>query len=584
MYDDQDDAEPGDPLIAVHLYGDVASVNLAKQRIQAIVSERTSRLSTKVTTIPTELYHLLSAKVTRNELVSASDAENVNISIPPVWKFRSGAGRGASASTSNGDDTHEQREDKDNTAITVSGEREAVGRAVDALVGAADELRRTTQKISVTLSKRQHRFILPPASDEILLATSCSVEIPPASNPSDQVTIRGASAQIVQALQLVMEKANAAAVDVIDLATVHGINTPPTYSKQCARYLLSKARLRKIADEEGVQIYIPRTSDPHTTIDIVATSGPHGPAAAVANGRAKILEVLKGLPPNVFEVVEVDQLLHRFLIGRKGSRIQSFEEKNQVQVVFPPAAVGQVEDKAITLVYVGSDYSAAPKVLAEVKEEILKLAKDAADISTVTLSIPAKLHKYIIGPSGTTLNALIGTGDDRLVNVRFGSSSSTSVPAGTKAANGDAAGAARNEDEVVIRGPSDEVKKAAKEMERIAEEAKNDEIVNSHVAEFEIEQRYVSHIVGKGGAGVQKLREELGVRIDFAEGAAASAAAASSDSKSKKSVSKKEAPGSSKSHVKIQGRKENVEEAKRRVLKQVEQLVRLSISHCSHGD
>lgn len=270
---------------------------------------------------------------------------------------------------------------------------------------------------------------------------------------------------------MVMQKANAAAVDVVDLGSVHGINTPSTYAKQCARYLLSKAKLRKIADEETVQIYIPRPADEHTTIDIVATAGPKGPAAAVSAARSKVLDVLKTLPPSVFDTVEIDQLLHRFLIGRKGAKIQTFEEKNKVQVVFPPAAVGEGEDKQITLIYVGSDLSSAPRTLSEVKEEILKLAKEAADISTSTLTIPAKLHRFIIGPSGTTLNALIGTGDERIVNVKFGSSAAP----GAKTAD------SKNEDEVVVRGPSDEVKKVVKEIERIAEEAKNDEIVNSYV-------------------------------------------------------------------------------------------------------
>lgn len=193
----------------------------------------------------------------------------------------------------------------------------------------------------------------------------------------------------------------------------------------------------------------------------------------------------------------------------------------------------------------------------EVKAEIARLAKDAADITSTTLKIPAKLHRYIIGPNGTTLNALIGTGDERVVSVRFGSSPQKG-----------GAGDSQDEDEVVIRGPSDEVKKVVADIEKVAEDAKNDDIVNGFTAEFEIEQRFVSHIVGKGGAGVQKLREELGVRIDL--GDASASAAAADATKARKSTSK-----AAKAHVKIVGRKENVEEAKRRVQKQVEQLVSL---------
>lgn len=479
---DGDSGEAEDPLIPINLFGDAPSVQAAKQRILAIVKERTSRTSTKVSTVPHELYHLLSAKHARGELVSAQDAEeaSVEIRIPPVWKLRAGAGRGVSANDASVEGAAAENgaaeADGRDLSITVVGDREAVSRTVDAITAAADELARTSQTISMTLNKRQHRFILPPVSDSILAATRCAIEVPPASSPSDQITIRGPPTQLVEALQAVMSAASAAAVDTVDLASLHGVNTPNAYPKQAARYLIVKGKLRKIADEESVQIYIPRAGDSHTTIDIVATQGPKGPQAAVAAARSKVVDVLKPLSPQAFANVEVDPLVHRFLIGRKGSKISQFEEKNAVQVVFPPSSSGaSAGDSDILLVYVGADSAAAGKTLQEVREEILKLAKEAADISSTTLNIPAKLHRFIIGPNGTTLNAIIGTGDERIVNVRFGSSS-TGAAAGSKDAKN------ADEDEVVVRGPSDEVKKTVREIERIAEEAKNDEIVNSYVS------------------------------------------------------------------------------------------------------
>lgn len=67
------------------------------------------------------------------------------------------------------------------------------------------------------------------------------------------------------------------------------------------------------------------------------------------------------------------------------------------------------------------------------------------------------------------------------------------------------------------------------------------------VIEFEIPAEHVRHVVGKSGSGINKLREELGVRVDFGEQAAAAA--------KKGSTSK----------VTLKGRKENVEEAQRRI-------------------
>ena len=103
---------------------------------------------------------------------------------------------------------------------------------------------------------------------------------------------------------------------------------------------------------------------------------------------------------------------------------------------------------------------------SDVRTEILQLAKEAADIKSVTISIPAQLHSTIIGRGGTTLNAIIG--EEKLVNVAFGAGKNSSMDVG--------------ENSVVIRGPSEEVARVKAEIERIAEEARTTAIVNSHVS------------------------------------------------------------------------------------------------------
>jgi predicted PilT family ATPase len=72
-----------------------------------------------------------------------------------------------------------------------------------------------------------------------------------------------------------------------------------------------------------------------------------------------------------------------------------------------------------------------------------------------------------------------------------------------------------------------------KEIQQIAENAENDLIASSYVSwavrvscsyltqgqstEFDIDREYVSRIVGTGGAGANKLRTSLGVKIEFAD-------------------------------------------------------------------
>lgn len=103
------------------------------------------------------------------------------------------------------------------------------------------------------------------------------------------------------------------------------------------------------------------------------------------------------------------------------------------------------------------------------------------------------------------------------------------------------------------------MERVSQEVKRVVEEAKDNEVANSHVIEFEVDTLQVRHVVGKAGAGVNKLREELGVQVDFEELPVAST------SGGKKA-------GVARSKVTIKGRKVNAEEARRRITSTVEKM------------
>jgi transcription antitermination factor NusA-like protein len=102
----------------------------------------------------------------------------------------------------------------------------------------------------------------------------------------------------------------------------------------------------------------------------------------------------------------------------------------------------------------------------------------------------------------------------------------------------------------------------------------------SQTTEFEVSRDYIGRVVGTGGAGVNKLRDQLGVKIDLVD---------ETDDKEKDAKKKKSStPSAQKVAVKvsyrrsislllsfaqISGRRENAEEAKRRILALVDRLV-----------
>ena len=75
---------------------------------------------------------------------------------------------------------------------------------------------------------------------------------------------------------------------------------------------------------------------------------------------------------------------------------------------FPPESE---EHSSVLLVYDPTSPSASPspvektKNVEEIEKELLKWAKDAADVKSQTISVEKKWHSAVIGKGGTTLNA-----------------------------------------------------------------------------------------------------------------------------------------------------------------------------------
>ncbi|SGY13363.1 BQ5605_C010g05845 [Microbotryum silenes-dioicae] len=536
---------PDGPLISITISGDSSAVEEARQQVMAIVSERVSKVTTKLDSVPKEFWELLrgskGSKI--NAIVESVGATgSVNVSIPRNFERR-----GVAASS--GADADDKAEPAMEKAISINGEREAVAKVVAAIEAEVAELKRSTTTVSIKINKRQHRFLVGATADAILEEAQCSIDLPPAESPDDDITLRGTNENLIRAFGLVMQKANATPIESLDLLTAHaGTHDRKVYASHLARYVLRRSKFRALSDANRVQIFLPRQAAIErgdAQLEIVGQDK-EGLAAA----RQAVIDIVRKLPPAAFAIVEVDSLIHRHIIGKGGKSIKALEEKRGVEVIFPPD--GEDRSDILLVSATASSPAAAAEALGAAREEILGLAKDAADIKVETISIPASLHGAVIGKDGTTLNAVIG--EDKLVNVRFGST-------GLKYAGKANGSSQKEENAVVIRGPSEEVKRVKNELERIAEDARNQEIVNSHIVEFEMDTVHVRHIVGKAGAGVNKLREELGVRIDIEELGGAGAAATSSAAPKKKAGT----GSSTRSKITIKGRKENAEEAKRRI-------------------
>ncbi|KAL4252818.1 K Homology domain-containing protein [Abortiporus biennis] len=424
--------------------------------------------------------------------------------------------------------------------ITVSGDREGVNRVIESIKSAIDYFTKELQSFKLSLPKRQHRLLEGAGADDIMAKTKCAVLITPPEETGDEITVWGRSADLSAGMTAVFEKANSAYIHEFPLPG------PINVSRQILNYMTRIDYPATLSnDNPGVSVYTPHpaTIEKASVLNIDLVGDKPAVDAAVRQVSERLGKLI-----GATKDVTIDWLLHSFINSHKNQKkIKGWHDNENILVFFPPESA---EQSSVLLVYDPTSPNASPspvdkaQKIEEVEKELLKMVKSMADVKTEKIAVEKKWHDAVVGFGRTTLNAIIG--EDKTLSIKVGAE----------------AGEAGNEDIILIRGLSPDVKRAVKEIQDIVEHAKNDEIVNSYETEFEIDREYVGRIVGAHGAGVNKLRDSLGVKIDFAD---------EPEEREEKSSKKKKAVHQ-KVKVKIIGRKENVEEAKKRIIAQADRL------------
>ncbi|KAG0209573.1 hypothetical protein BGX33_005468 [Mortierella sp. NVP41] len=543
----EDDLDAEEEMVPIYIKGDAESIKAAKEEVDSIIS-KACRIMYRLTTIPAKYYPFIAGA--RNVNIQAIQQEtNTRINMP----FH----------VSSQDD--EDDEDAKDTAIVIQGDRKSIRKAIERIENHFHEVERTTRVMTINIPKRQHRFLVGTKGvhiNEIHAATGCTIEIPPVDSTSDSIVVRGPEDELIPALTLIMEKANSSQVESVDVTTAHkpvSGQSKTEHARHVTKYLSARNKLRKIEqDHDGVQISVPRTEgQTSVTIEIVAKS-----RSEVEAARQKVLEAVKAMIPVLFDVVQVEPLLHRHIVGRKGQNINRLREAHGVEVIVPDS---NSDSHEIILVYEsqeGGDISDVAKIRAALeaaKQEVDKLAHDATDFSTKVLSVPARLHRNVIGTKGSTLNAIMGL--EPTTSVRLGLPRAGSADAVKKVGT-----PALTEDSIVIKGPKDEVERVAREILVLVEETKHQQVMNSYTVTFDIPATASPHVIGKGGANINKLTEQFQVKFDLND------RAAGADDKTKKKT------GNETMEVTIQGVKKNVETAKETIIKMVEQIADATVA------
>ncbi|TFY81350.1 hypothetical protein EWM64_g2661 [Hericium alpestre] len=502
------DDEEEEPTIPVTVTGPQPLAEEAQMFINQIIATKTAKTTQRVRDIPSHIIPFVKAR--HSVFVNAAQGGDVNLSLNSA-----------------------------NREVTVSGDREAVGRVIEAVKGVVESFKTALTSVKITLPKRTHRLLVGKAVDEIMASSKCAVVIPSPDDSSEEVTVWGKPEDLGNGLTAAMTKANSQYIHEFPLPG------PIALSKQLLTYMIRTGYPKTLATANpGVAVFTPsaaaREKASALNVDIV------GEKPAVDAAVRQVSELI-GKLIGATKDLNIDWLVHKIILSKNAKKIKQWHEAHNVLLFFPPEAE---EQSSVLLVYDPTSPSASPspvekaKHLEDVEKELLKIVRDTADVKSQTVPVDKKWHEAVVGKNGTTLNAIIG--EEKTLSIKVGSE----------------VGDPNTEDVILVRGASSEVDRAVKEIQQIVKNAEEDKILSGYSVEFEIDREFVGRVVGAQGAGVNRLRDQLGVKIDFSD----------DGDDGMKEVGKKKKAIHQKSKVQIVGRKENVEEAKRRILTQVERL------------
>ncbi|CAE6403126.1 unnamed protein product, partial [Rhizoctonia solani] len=495
-----EDEEPTQP---ISVTGPLSSVVAAIAELEAIISTKTAHITQRVRDIPPKIFPFIEARASEYEQVANNDGSNVMVNS-----------------------TVETRE------ISVTGDRPAVVKAIEQIKKDVAEFESSLTSISKRVPKPKQRLLQGDFVQTLIATAKCAIELP--DDPENEnITIWGLEDDLPNGLKAINDQGSSKHTETISI---------PSPSGPICEYLVTTAYFGSIWGPKfpGVDAYpVPRGKG--HVIDFV---GEKDAVAPVVKDLNKLFQDLAGS----VRQVGIDWLLHKPLAGKFAKKIEHFRSANHTEIHFPEESD---EKSTVLLVYdLGKNSSKTEKKkhLDEVERELKKLVAETGNIRSEEITVDKKWHQAIIGKNESNLNAIVG--EDKTLSIKFGSQAKL---------NGDNS---LSEDTILVRGPGSDVTRAVEAIKQLAEKAKNDEVESSYVTVFDIPREYARHVVGSGGSGINKLREQLDVKVDLND----------DEEKEGADGKKKGKKSTAKTHVKITGRKANADEAKKRILAQVERL------------
>ncbi|XP_075236995.1 satellite-binding protein 1 Dp1 [Lycorma delicatula] len=448
--------------------------------------------------------------------------------------------------------------------VTVTGTKEGIERAIHEIKMISEEQSKKAFE-RITVPKIYLPFVCGPHNAQLnamMAETGTKITILPPTVAKDEVTISGdkdgvaaAKEKILSIVKDVEERCATVSVEVL---------------KSQHKYVIGPkgSAITEILDRTGVSVEMPN-SDATNTIIL------RGPQDRLGHALSLVYEKANSVTT---QTVDVPNWIHRYIIGKKGDDIRKLKED------FPKVHV-EFMDKEDKIKIEGP-----PEEVKIAREKLMTKANELiSQLTYTTLTVDPKHYKHIIGKNGANVNRLkvltdaiitISANDVSVIRIE---GSKQGVEEATRELEGmiykleneteeeiiiehkyhssiigqkgekikeinsmfnqevqiTFPNANEKKDVVKIRGPKEDVDKCCKYLKNFVKQLAE----NRYVLEVPIYKQYHKLVIGKGGVNIRKIKEETHTKIDLP------------------------AEGEKSDVITITGKKENVEEARDRILK-----------------
>merc|ERR1719211_689130 len=355
-----------------------------------------------------------------------------------------------------------------NDKITISGPKEGIDKAIHEIRIISDEQSKQSYEV-LSIPKIYHPFITGPNNVNIKNFTekhpSVRVNIPPLSVMKDELSVAGETegvqavkAEIMKMFKDIERKASTVSVEV---------------KKSQHKYVIGPKgnSINEILEQTGVFVEMPSSDSTSETITL------RGPQDKLGLALTKVFTKANSV---VSYDVNCPNWLHKYIIGKKGSKLQNLMGDLQSKVHIEFLDAGDV----IKIEGPPTDADKSREILEEQAKELM------TKMDFTEINVDAKYHKHIIGKGGSTVNKLKQE-TEVMINIPDSDKAPSNV--------------------IRIEGNKDGVKKAKEELEALVAKMQNE-----REKDLIIEARFHRQLIGPKGENIQKIRDDFAaVQISF---------------------------------------------------------------------